>query len=122
MEGTDGVSRHECMAAGGLCRPRTVSDGTATTRKDEATIQSQLPDDPLGFCRVDGWDLAAEKGTLAVEAHEIISRLIATVLTDAICDIVLSGMCLSRAIGVSDDPDPELWWFVRERLQGFNPG
>jgi hypothetical protein len=99
--------------------------------KDDATIESELPDDPLGFSRVEGWDLAAEKGTLAVEAQgqvapfvedENTNRLLSSVLSDVICDNVLLGMCLSRAIRVDEDPDPALWWFVRERLHGFDVG
>ena len=38
---------------------------TARGVKDE-TIEAQLPGDPLGIAPADGWDLAAERGRLAV--------------------------------------------------------
>ena len=98
---------------------------------DHENPESELPQDPLGFSRVDGWDLAAEKGTLAVEARAQVERfmkdtdtdrLLSSVLRDVICDNVILGMCLSRAIGTDEDPGSALLWFVRERLCGFDTG
>jgi hypothetical protein len=96
--------------------------------ESEEIIESQLPNDPLGFARTDGWDLATEKGFLAVESRVSApmqagggdtERLLADVLPDVICDVVLLGMCLSQVVGIDDTPDPELWWFVHQRMEAF---
>ena len=34
---------------------------------DDERIEAELPADPLGIARADGWDLAAERGVLALE-------------------------------------------------------
>ena len=49
-------------------------------------------------------------------------RLLADVLPDVICDVVLLGMCLSHIVGIDDTPDPELWWFVHQRMEAFEVG
>jgi nucleoside-diphosphate-sugar epimerase len=94
-------------------------------------IESQLPNDPLGFARTDGWDLAAEKGTLAVErcvsapmqaVGGDTERFLADILPDVICNLVLLGMCLSQVVRIDDTPDPELWWFVHQRMEPFEVG
>ena len=85
------------------------------------TSPPSLPGTRLGFARTDGWDVAAEKGFLAVETCASAprqagsgdsERLLADVLPDVICDVVLLGMCLSQVVWNDDTPDPELWWFV----------
>ena len=95
--------------------------------ESEENIVPQLPDDPLGFARTDGWDLAAEKGFLAVEAWASAPMQaedvdIERLLTDVICDVVLLGMCLAQVLGIDDTPDPELWWFVHQRMEAFEVG
>lgn len=93
--------------------------------KTEARIEAQLPDDALGFVRIDGWSLAAERGTLAVDTRfasrsnensEASYRLLNRVLPDTICEVALFGWCLSKAIGNNDSIEPELASFVHDRM------
>lgn len=81
----------------------------------EEEIERQLPADPLGFSRAEGWDLAAERGTLAVR-EDPVSSLLEQVLPDVICDITLRGWFLAEAIGFESTVDPELNQFVETRV------
>ena len=98
-------------------------------RVEATEIDALLPGDPLGIAPADGWDLAAERGDLAVVAmsdlnvhggksgdtHPGFDQL----LSDAICEIVLLGWYLGETIGAGDDIEPELSRFVHECLEVF---
>jgi nucleoside-diphosphate-sugar epimerase len=62
------------------------------------TFESQLPHDPLGFSRSDGWDLAAERAMSAVREGRAFDAGLIEVLPDVIRSIDQAGECLARAI------------------------
>jgi nucleoside-diphosphate-sugar epimerase len=80
--------------------------------------ERQIPDDPLGFSRADGWDLAAERGLIALrECQE--ASVIERMLPDVICDMTLRGWFLAQAIGFEATANPELSHFVEQRMREF---
>lgn len=81
----------------------------------EEEIERQLPGDPLGFSRAEGWDLAAERGAIAMAAGPA-DALVKRVLPDVICDVTLRSWFLARAIGFEGTVDSELTRFVEERI------
>ena len=82
----------------------------------EEEIERQLPGDPLGFRKADGWDLAAERGMSALREGHVLASTIEQVLPDVICGVTLRGECLARTIGLEQSTDPELFRFVEERM------
>jgi hypothetical protein len=84
-------------------------------------IERNLPGDPLGFSRVDGWDLAAERGGSVWTAEvQAAGSVVDRVLPDVICDVTLWGCYLARAIGFDGTANPDLARFVRERMRAFD--
>jgi hypothetical protein len=91
----------------------------------EEEIETLLPGDPLGIAPADGWKIAAEQGSLAVarsgatdvegvtEAFPGLDQLLA----GTICETVLMGWYLGKAIGSDDDIEPELSRFVHKNLE-----
>jgi UDP-glucose 4-epimerase len=90
----------------------------------EAEAQAQLPDDPLGVDRVDGWELAVEQARSALD-HRAADLPVAPLgqasplgqlLADSAAGLVARGWCLKRALHRDPGADPELLGFLDERL------
>ncbi len=91
---------------------------------DDERIEAELPGDPLGISRSDGWDLAAERGVLAVgrwderevRADDPFESGFEQCLAQVVCDTARLGELLGRTIGFENLPAPELSEFVQERV------
>ena len=88
---------------------------------DDERIEAGLPADPLGIDRADGWDLAAERGMLALDRWgggdsgqvALTESMLARRVAGVICETVRLGLRLRRAIGLEEEPAPELFAFVQ---------
>ena len=88
---------------------------------DDERIEAGLPADPLGIDRADGWDLAAERGMLALDRWgggdsgqvALTESMLARRVAGVICETVRLGFRLRRAIGLEEEPAPELFAFVQ---------
>jgi nucleoside-diphosphate-sugar epimerase len=98
---------------------------------NEAEIDTLLPGDPLGIAPVDGWDLAAEQGVLALGASDEVVAVGATMaidptaerfVSDAICEIVLLGSSLALSVAAPESLSPQLEEFVHRRRAGLDSG
>jgi UDP-glucose 4-epimerase len=91
---------------------------------DDKTIESRLPDDPLGISPADGWDLAAERGGHAVAPPDgpllhdngLQSNRLKESLTGVIVETVRAGSKLGRALGFETQIPLELARFI-ERME-----
>ena len=92
---------------------------------DDRSIESQLPGDPLGIAPADGWDLAAERGSLAVaspdgplrDEDDFMRRRLEGVLPRVIVDTIRSGSELGCLLGMDTPVPPELARFT----EGMEP-
>lgn len=90
---------------------------------DDKTIESRLPDDPLGISPADGWDLAAERGRHAVAPPDgplhhdngLQSNRLKELLTGVIVETVRAGSEFGHALGFETQVPLELARFI-ERL------
>ena len=81
---------------------------------DDTAIESLLPGDPLGIAPADGWDLAAERGSLVVVSPDgplragdgLLQRRLEMLLPGVIVETVRSGSELGRVLGL-DTPVPQ---------------
>jgi UDP-glucose 4-epimerase len=88
------------------------------------TIESQLPGDPLGIAPMDGWDLAAERGRLAVvppdsptsDEDNFLPHRLGEMLPPVIFELVRGGSELGRVLGSETLVPHELARFT-ERME-----
>ena len=91
---------------------------------DDDTIESQLPGDPLGIAPTDGWDLAAERGSLALvrpdyprgEEGDFSHDRLEQLLPRVILNTVRGGSDLGRVLGLEPLVSRELARFT-ERME-----
>jgi nucleoside-diphosphate-sugar epimerase len=92
---------------------------------DDETIDAQLPGDPLGIAPADGWDLAAERGNLAVarpdgplrvEDDFLHYRRLEELVSHVIVETVRGGSELGRVLGLDTPLPHELAQFT-ERME-----
>ena len=87
---------------------------------NDERIELELPEDPLGIARADGWDLAAERGVLAMDRlvdHDSDDEIapestLVQLLAGIICETVRRGSQLDRSLGLDEKPSSELLEFV----------
>jgi UDP-glucose 4-epimerase len=88
---------------------------------DDERIEAELPGDPLGIARADGWDLAAERGVLALDRWDgdgsgqdaPPESVLAHRVAETICETVRLGSHLRRALGLDEEAAPELFAFAQ---------
>jgi nucleoside-diphosphate-sugar epimerase len=88
---------------------------------DDERIEAELPGDPLGIARADGWDLAAERGVLALDCWDgddygqdaLSESRLAQRVAETIYETVRLGTSLWRAIGLDEETAPELLEFAQ---------
>jgi hypothetical protein len=88
--------------------------------RDDDEIESQLPADPLGIAPKDGWDLAAERGLLAVappdvrpaEANAASRQRLQQLLPRVIYETINGGSELGRTLGLDISLSQELARFT----------
>ena len=87
---------------------------------DDERIEAELPGDPLGIARADGWDLAAERGVLALDrwdgngsGQNALPEVLAHRVAETICETVRLGSHLKKAIGLDQEAAPELLAFAK---------
>jgi hypothetical protein len=88
---------------------------------DDDRIEAELPGDPLGIARADGWDLAAERGVLALERwgdgdseRDVPSELtLEQRMAEVICQTVRRGAEIADTLGLDEEPVAELSRFVQ---------
>ena len=114
------------MGDDGLTVLAAVSDAARSQYRIALLLQGvpadvaevQIPDDPLGFHRADGWDLAAERLRLCL-ADPPVSSAQATHLRqralDGISQIMTLGPRICGAIGSHPVPAPQLEVAIAER-------
>lgn len=88
-----------------------------------AGVPAEIPDDPLGYARADGWALAAERATVALAAADAAADGVpgpapASVLPEVTCTTALLGQVLAGAIGGDERMEPALEIYVRRRMEG----
>ena len=84
---------------------------------DAERIERELPADPLGIARADGWDLAAERGESTLDRLRSGDAGADTLqlskrVEEVICETVRLGSSLRRAIGIDEKPTPDLSEFL----------
>jgi UDP-glucose 4-epimerase len=98
---------------------------------DDGSIESLLPGDPLGIAPADGWDLAAERGRLAVAPDgplrvedDLRQHRLEQLLPGLIVETVRGGSELGRVLGLNS-PVPHALARFTERMEppeGANGG
>ncbi|MGH9045659.1 MAG: hypothetical protein ACRDVP_12710 [Acidimicrobiales bacterium] len=106
------VSRLAALSARDQYRVTYIAEGT-----DPQRSESQLPQDPLGFERLKGWQLCVGAAEHALERsvqRGDVER-IAELLGEATMDLVVRGWCISSVSGREEAPDSDLLAFAAQR-------
>ena len=131
VHAVDGEQWQEATDEQGLCVWELVASvaraqyriALAVRGYDDERIEAELPADPLGIARADGWDLAAERGVLALERWNgddpgpvaVPESALASRVAGVICETVRLGSHLRRAVGLEEETAPELFEFCAGR-------